>query len=218
MSASPILPSTNNSRKTHYPDSGSGTVTGALCAGSGSQPADINLGAKIITLNDHVHLRANICKNYSCTPTFINPDPNNPKFVFVEGVINFQNVTVSDNPLPPANKRSPGDVIFISYATSQNIPGSKQCPSNSAAIRLGKDGSNSLDAPKAYFIATNGMLCVDQTKFDSDAKTIGGVSGKDIYLSSISGATFELTFNPEFPLQTIPLDLSWGAVNVKRVY
>lgn len=208
--SSPTIPSAGNARKTHYPDSGSGTVAASLCAGSGSSPADINLGNKTITLNDHAHIRAHLCKAYTCTPKFINPEASKPKFVFVEGVINFENIT--------ADSTSPGDIIFISYATSQTISASKQCPSDSAAIRLGKDGSNSLIAPKAYFIATNGMLCVDQTKFDTGVKSIGGVSGKDIYLSSVSGTTFELTFNPEFPLSSIPLDLSWGATDVKRVY
>lgn len=208
--SSPTIPSAGNARKTHYPDSGSGTVAASLCAGSGSSPADINLGNKTITLNDHAHIRAHLCKAYTCTPKFINPEASKPKFVFVEGVINFENITADDT--------SPGDIVFISYATSQTISASKQCPSDSAAIRLGKDGSNSLIAPKAYFIATNGMLCIDQTKFDTGTKSIGGVSGKDIYLSSVSGTTFELTFNPEFPLSSIPLDLSWGATDVKRVY
>lgn len=208
--ASPTIPSSGNARKTHYPDSGAGTVPASSCGGSGSAPADLNLGSKTYTINDHAHVRAHLCKAYTCTPTFINPDADKPKFIFVEGVINFERVTVDST--------SPGDIVFISYSTSQNIAASKQCPSDSAAIRLGKDGSNSLLAPKAYFIATNGMLCVDQTKFDSGVKSLGGISGKDIYLSSNSGATFELTFSPEFPLSSIPLDLSWRASNVKRVY
>lgn len=208
--ATPTIPSSGNARKTHYPDSGSGVAQASACGGSGSAPADLNLGSKTYTINNHVHLRANLCKSYTCTPKFINPDANDPKFIFVEGVINFENVTVDSS--------SPGDIIFISYSTSQNISASKQCPSDSAAIRLGKDGSNSMHAPKAYFIATNGMLCVDQTKFDTGVESIGGVSGKDIYLSSNSGATFELTFNPEFPLSSVPLDLSWRASNLKRVY
>jgi hypothetical protein len=206
----PTIPSSGNDRETHYPDSGSGLAAASACGGSGSAPADLNLGTKTYTINDHVHIRAHLCKATSCTPTFINPDAANPKFIFVEGVINFERATVSSS--------SPGDIIFISYSTSQNISASKQCPSNSAAIRLGKDGSNSMVAPNAYFIATNGMLCVDQTKFDSGTESLGGVSGKDIYISSNSGATFELSFNPEFPLSSIPLDLSWRAANVKRVY
>jgi hypothetical protein len=208
--ASPVIPSSGNNRETHYPDSGAGTAAASACGGSGSAPADLNLGTKTYTINDHVHIRANLCKATSCKPTFINPDASKPKFIFVEGVINFERATVDSS--------SPGDIIFISYSTSQTISASKQCPSNSAAIRLGKDGSNSMVAPNAYFIATNGMLCVDQTKFDSGADALGGVSGKDIYLSSNSGATFELSFNPEFPLSSIPLDLSWRAANVKRVY
>lgn len=208
--SAPTIPSSGNARKTHYPDSGPGTAPASSCGGSGTSPADLNLGNKTITLNDHVHIRGHLCKAYTCTPKFINPDASKPKFVFVEGVINFENIT--------ADNSSPGDIIFISYATSQTISASKQCPSDSAAIRLGKDGSNSLIAPKAYFIATNGMLCVDQTKFSTGVKSIGGVSGKDIYLSSVSGTTFELTFNPEFPLSSIPLDLSWGATDVKRMY
>lgn len=210
-STSPVtIPSSGNVRETHYPDSGAGTVPASQCGGSGSAPADLNLGDKTYTINNHAHIRAHLCKAYNCRPKFINPDASTPKFIFVEGVINFERVTVDST--------SPGDIIFISYSTSQTISASKQCPSNSAAIRLGKDGSNSLLAPNAYFIATNGMLCVDQTKFDTGVQSIGGVSGKDIYLSSNSGATFELTFNPEFPLSSVPLDLSWRAANVKRVY
>ena len=208
--AAPTIPSSGNARKTHYPDSGAGTVPASSCGGSGTAPADLNLGSKTYIINDHAHIRANLCKAYTCTPKFINPDASKPKFIFVEGVINFERVTVDNT--------SPGDIIFISYSTSQIISASKQCPSNSAAIRLGKDGSNSLVAPKAYFIATNGMLCIDQTKFNTGSESLGGVSGKDIYLSSNSGATFELTFNPEFPLSSVPLDLSWRASNVKRVY
>lgn len=208
--AAPSIPSTGNARKTHYPDNGSGTVTASTCGGGSTAAADINLGSKTYTIKNHAHIRANLCKAYTCTPTFINPDANDPKFVFVEGVINFERVTVGSS--------SPGAIIFVSYSTSQTISDSKQCPSNAAAIRLGKDGSNSTYAPKAYFIATNGMLCVDQTKFDPGVKSLGGISGKDIYLSSNSGATFELAFDPQFPLSTIPLDLSWRAANVKRVY
>lgn len=208
--SAPTIPSTGNARKTHYPDNGSGTTTAGQCGGSGSGQADLSLGSKTYTINDHVHLRAHLCKATSCTPTFINPDASTPKFIFVEGIINFERVALDSS--------SPGEIIFISYSTSQTVPASKQCPSNAAAIRLGKDGSNSLVAPKSYFIATNGMLCVDQTKFDNGVKSLGGISGKDIYLSSNSGASFELTFNPEFPLTSVPLDISWRATNLLRVY
>ena len=210
LALSPVIPSTGNARKTHYPDTGAGTATSSACGGSGSTPADISLGNKTVTVNDHVHLRANLCKASSCTPTFINPDADNPKFIFVEGVINFERLTVDDS--------SPGTIVFISYSTSQTLSASKQCPSNAAAIRLGKDGANNLLAPKAYLIATNGMLCVDQTKFGENVKSLGGISGKDLYLSSNSGTNFSLTFDPDFPLTSIPLDLSWRASNVKRVY
>ena len=209
--ASPVsIPSAGNDRKTHYPDTGAGTASASACGGSGSAPADLNLGSKTYVIKDHVHVRAHFCKASDCTPTFINPDAGTTKFVFIEGVMNFQNIKIDSS--------SPGNIIFISYSTSQSLSDSKQCPSNSAAIRLGKDGSISLYAPKAYFIATNGMLCLDQTKFDSGVKSLGGISGKDIYISSNSGATFELAFNPEFPLSTVPLDLSWRSTNIKRVY
>lgn len=220
--ASPTIPSSGNDRKTHYPSSDAGTVPASQCAGTGSAPADLNLGTKTYTIKDHVHIRANLCKAVACKPTFVNPDPGTTKFVFVEGVINFENVYVSNGTgypnagTPPTT--SPGNIVFISYSTSQSLQDSKQCPSNSAAIRIGKDGSNSIFAPNAYFIATNGMLCVDQTKFTTGVSSLGGISGKDIYISSNSGATFELTFNPEFPLNSVPLDLSWRATNVKRVY
>lgn len=220
--AAPTIPSSGNARKTHYPDSGAGTVPASQCGGAGTAPADLNLGTKTYTIKDHVHIRANLCKATACKPTFVNPDAGTTKFIFVEGVINFENVYVSNGVSYPntgtAPTVSPGNIVFISYSTSQNLQDSKQCPSNSAAIRIGKDGSNSIFAPNAYFIATNGMLCIDQTKFTTGVRSLGGISGKDIYISSNSGASFELTFNPEFPLDSVPLDLSWRASNVKRVY
>jgi hypothetical protein len=220
---SPVsIPSTGNARKTHYPDSGSGTIASSSCNGSGTNPADLNLGSKTYIIKDNVHIRANLCKASACSPTFVNPDPGTTKYIFVEGVINFENVYISNGVGYPNGGTVPqvsqGNIAFISYSTSQILPGSKQCPSNAAAIRLGKAGSDSLFAPNGYFIATNGMLCVDQTKFADGVSSVGGVSGKDIYISSNSGSSFSLTFNPSFPLSSIPLDLSWRASNVKRVY
>jgi hypothetical protein len=220
--AAPVIPSNGNNRKTHYPDSGTGTALASTCGGSGGSQADINLGSKVVTLKDHAHLRANLCKASSCKPTFVNPDTGTTKFLFVEGVINFENLYVSNGVGYPNGGTAPpvssGNIVFISYSTSQNIPASKQCPSNAASIRLGKDGANSLFAPNAYFISTNGMMCIDQTKYATDIRSLGGISGKDIYISSNSGGVFELTFNPQFPLTNVPLDLSWRAAGVKRVY
>lgn len=211
--ASPVTIPRTTARKSHYPDTNDGVIDAFACTFSGSaiapNKADLNLSNRTYIIKDHVHVRAHLCRNYTCTPTFKNPD-NDTKFIFVEGVINFQNITVDDN--------SVGNIAFISYSTSQTIAGSKQCPSNLAAIRIGKDGSNAVNAPKAYFIAVNGMLCIDQTKFLNGAASLGGISGKDLYISSNSGGVFYLTFNPQFPLSDIPLDLAWRTGNIKRLY
>lgn len=220
--AAPFIPSNGNNRKTHYPDDGTGTALASACGGSGAAQADISLGNKTITLKDHAHIRANLCKATACKPTFVNPDAGTTKFLFVEGVINFENVYVSNGVSYPnggtAPTVSPGNIVFISYSTSQTLSGSKQCPSNAAAIRFGQAGADSIFAPNGYFISTNGMMCIDQTKYATDIRSLGGISGKDIYISSNSGGVFELTFNPQFPLTNVPLDLSWRAAGVKRVY
>ena len=211
-----------NKRKTHYPDTNAGVVAAFACTGSGSAtgsgPADLNLGTdRTYTIYNHAHVRANLCKAYVCTPRFKNPDAGTTKFIFVEGVVNFENVIADDDPASP--NYSPGSVVFISYSTNQAISASAQCPSSQASIRIGKaTGSREILAPRAYFIAINGTLCIDQSKFTANRSTLGGVSGKDIYISSNSGGSFYLTFNPNFPLSQIPLDLTWRSANLKRLY
>lgn len=222
-SSTPItIPAVNGSRTTHYPDTGSGLAPSSACGGSSTTPADLNLGTNTYIIKDNVHLRANLCKANACSPTFVNPDANTTKYIFVEGVVNFENVYISNGQNYPNTGTPPmvsqGNIVFISYSTSQVLKDSKQCPSNAAAIRLGKAGSENMFAPNGYFIATNGMLCVDQTKFANSISSLGGISGKDIYISSNSGTTFTLSFNPAFPLSSIPLDLSWRASSLKRVY
>lgn len=212
------IPSAGNDKKTHYPNSLSGTASsGSPSCGTAG---DIDLGERKIILNDHAHVRGHFCKNNAnCRPKFVNPDSANPVFVFVEGTMNFKNITVSKDPASPFY--SPGDVVLISYSPAisgiTGLNGSK-CNGNVATIHLSKDGSNDVLAPKLYLIATVGVICIDQTKFPGADDALGGISGHDLVISSNSGTSFNLSFNPEFPLDSIPIDLSWRAVHIKRLY
>ncbi len=207
------IPATLNSKKTHYPDTLSGVATGvAPSCGNGG---DLNLGERTIVLDDHAHVRGHFCKNSDqCRPKFINPDSAHPKFVFVEGVINFKNVTVKE-------PESPGDVVLISYSPAisgvAGVNGSK-CNGNVVSIHFNNDGSNNVVAPNLYVISTVGTVCIDQTKFPSTSDALGGISGHDLVVSSNSGTVFTLAFNPEFPVSEIPVDLSWRATHTKRLY
>ena len=156
------LPSTGNTKKTHYPDSGTNTVN--TCGTSGN----LALGSNTFVIRDHLHVRANLCGSSACAPTFTNPDVD-IKFIFVEGTINFNAV-----------KTTPGSgpLVFITYGAD---PASKAsvCPYG-GSLYLGQAGSSDTDAPKIYFMAMNG-LCIDKTKFDS-SPALGGISGKNIYV------------------------------------
>ena len=50
-------------------------------------------------------MRANLCAASACKPTFYNPD-STPKYIFVEGTINFNGV---------ASASGSGPIVLISY-------------------------------------------------------------------------------------------------------
>lgn len=192
------IPSTGNTKKTHYPDSSSGVSTS--CGSSG----DLSLATGQYTIRDHVHIRANLCAASACTPTFYNPDSGAAgiKFIFVEGSVNFGSVQTA---------AGSGPIVIVAYGSDPSGI-SNACP-DGGAIHLSNSGNTS--APALYFLAING-LCLDQTKFSS-AKALGGVSGKNIYIATNSGTPFDLGLDPTFPTSSIPVDLAWRAVRYRRL-
>jgi hypothetical protein len=192
------IPSTGNTKKTHYPDSSNGISTSCDTAG------DLSLATGQYTIRDHVHIRASLCAATACTPTFYNPDAGAAgiKFVFIEGTVNFDGIqTVSGS----------GPIVFVAYGAD---PASKtsDCPLG-GAMYLGKNGTAT--APAAFLLATNGV-CLDKTKFGA-AEALGGVSGKNIYIATNSGSPFDLGLDPSFPVSSIPIDLAWRAVRYLRL-
>jgi len=189
------IPSTGNTKKTHYPDSGSNVSTS--CGTSG----DLALATGQYNIKDNVHIRANLCAASACTPTFYNPDAT-PKYIFVEGSINFGGVLSASGS---------GPIILVSYGAD---PASKTsvCPYG-GAIYLGNSGT--VNAPDIYFLANNG-LCFDKTKFGG-VTSFGGISGKNIYISTNSGSPHDPTLNTSFPLNDVPLDIAWHATRYRRL-
>jgi len=192
------IPSNGNIKKTHYPDSGNNVSTS--CGSSG----DLTLASGQYNIKDHVHLRANLCALSACTPIFYNPDTGAAgiKYVFIEGTINFDNITTA---------AGSGPIVFITYGAD---PASKTgvCPLG-GSLYLGNNGQTS--APAIYLLAQNG-LCLNQTKFGS-APALGGLSGKNIYISTNSGTPFDLGLDTQFPVASIPIDLSWHASRYRRL-
>lgn len=193
--ASPrTIPSTGNTKKTHYPDSNSNVSTS--CGTSG----DLSLGSSQYNISDNVHIRANLCTATACSPTFNNPD-STPKYIFVEGTVNFDHVTTTS---------TSGPIVIITYGTD---PSSKtgSCPYG-GSIYL---GNGSTSAPALYLLATNG-ICLDKSKFSS-SPALGGVGGKNIYIATNPGSPWDLKLDPNFPVSSIPLDLSWRVVYYQRL-
>ncbi len=188
------IPSTGNTKKTHYPDNGSNISTS--CGTSGN----IDLASGQYNIKDHIHLRASLCQTVICTPTFYNPD-SSIKFVFVEGAVAFDSLQTASGS---------GPIAFVTYGSD---PSSKAdvCPLG-GAMYLGNGGTT--NAPKIYLVANNG-LCLDKTKFGA-APAIGGVSGKNLYIATNSGTPFDLTVDPSFPVTQIPVNLAWRAARYQR--
>ena len=192
------IPSTGNTKKTHYPDSSSNISSS--CGTSG----DLALGSARYNILNHVHLRANLCAASGCSPTFYNPDSGAAgiKFVFVEGTINFNSVqTVAGS----------GPIVFVSYGSDPSSKASA-CPYG-GAIYIGNNSSTS--APALYLLALNGV-CLDKTKFGA-ANALGGISGKNIYIATNPGTPFDLGLDPSFPSSSIPIDLAWKATRYQRL-
>jgi len=193
------IPSTGNTKKTHYPDSASSIA--ASCGTSG----DLALGSNQYNIRDHVHVRADLCGAAACNPTFYNPDTGAAgiKFVFIEGSINFDSVKTA---------AASGPIVFVTYGAD---PASKTsvCPIG-GSIYIGKDNSNT-SAPAAYFLALNGV-CLEKTKF-STSPALGGLSGKNLYISTNSGSPFDLYLDPSFPVNSIPIDLAWRAMRYRTL-
>lgn len=189
------IPSTGNSKKTHYPDSGSGTVT--TCGTSGN----IQLAKGTYVIRDNVHLRASLCATSECFPTFYNPDTD-MKYIFVEGTINFGSLNT---------QAGSGPIVFIAYGADTGLK-TGMCPLGDS-IYLGHDDTTS--APAVYLLATNG-LCIEKTKFNTN-NALGGVGGKNVYIESNPGTPWDLAFDPGFPTSSIPIDLSWKATRYRRL-
>jgi hypothetical protein len=192
------IPSVNGSKATHYPDSSSNVSTS--CGTSGN----IDLGSGQYNINANVHLRANLCSASACTPTFYNPDSGSAgtKYIFVEGTVNFDNVLTASGS---------GPIVLITYGAD---PASKTgvCPYG-GSLYIGK--TSTLSAPALYLLAMNG-LCLDQTKFGSDP-ALGGLGGKNIYISTNSGTPFDLSLDTSFPVENIPINLAWRAARYERL-
>lgn len=191
-----LIPRTGNEKKTHYPDTASGIATS--CGTNGNIPLVTDA---TYTIRDNVHLRANLCKTSACNPIFNNPNPTT-KYIFVEGVVNFDSVRST-----PGS----GPIVIMSYGPDQHT---HSCGSAGDAIYLGKSNIETA-APKIYLLAKNGV-CLDKTKFGIDP-ALGGIGGKGIYISTNSGHPWDLHLDPTFPLNEIPLDLTWRQVGYQRI-
>lgn len=192
------IPSTGNTKKTHYPNTDPNVITS--CGTNGN----INLGSNRYNILDHVHIRANLCATSACTPTFYNPDtgPSGMKFVFVEGTINFDSFqTIAGS----------GSIVFVTYGSD---PASKAsvCPLG-GSVYLGNSGTTI--GPAVYFIANNG-ICLDKTRFGA-SPSLGGISGKNVFIATNPGSPFDLGLDPLFPVDQIPVDLSWKAIRFRRL-
>lgn len=188
------IPSTGNTKKTHYPDSSSNVASS--CGTSGN----LNLGTGQYNITDHVHLRANLCATSACSPTFYNPD-SSLKFVFVEGTINFDKVISASGS---------GPIVFVTYGAD---PASKTsvCPYG-GSIYL---GNGETEAPAIFLLAMNG-ICLDKSKFDV-APALGGIAGKNLFVSTNSGTPFDLELDVNFPTNEVPIDLAWRAARYERL-
>lgn len=192
------IPSTGNTKKTHYPDSASNISLS--CGTSG----DLSLGSNQYNIKDHVHIRANLCAATACSPIFYNPDSGAAgiKFVFIEGTVNFNSLTTASGS---------GPIVFVVYGAD---PASKVsvCPLG-GSIYLGNSGDTI--APAIYLLSTNGV-CLDKTRFGA-APALGGLSGKNIYIATNPGTPFDLGMDTSFPVSSIPIDLSWRAIRYRRL-
>jgi hypothetical protein len=189
------IPSAGNTKRTHYPDSSSNVS--ASCGTAG----DLSLASGQYNITDNVHIRANLCAASGCTPTFYNPTAGT-KYIFVEGSINFNSIQSASGS---------GPIVLISYGPD---PASKTgvCPLG-GSIYLGNSGTSS--APAIYFLANNGA-CFDNTKFSS-SPALGGISAKNVYISTSPGTPFDLKLDTAFNSSSVPINLAWHASKYRRL-
>jgi len=186
------------SKKSHYPDSDSGTSTS--CGSNGN----VQLATGQYNITDHVHIRANLCADTACNPTFYNPDQGQAgmKFVFIEGNVNFGSLHTA---------AGSGPIVFVVYGPD---PASKTgvCPEG-GAFYLGD--SDTTSAAAIYVVAQNGV-CLDKTKFSTDP-ALGGITGKNIYVATNPGTPFDLTLDSNYPTNGIPINFTWKAAYYRRI-
>lgn len=193
------IPSTGNTKKTHYPDSSSGVSTS--CGSSGDLTLK-NGTTATYNITDNAHIRANLCKATACSPTFNNTS-GSLKFIFIEGTINFTTVHTASGSAP---------LVFVTYGAD---PGThSKCPYGDS-IYMTNNGSDAITAPAAYFLAMN-SVCLYQPKFGA-SPALGGLGGKNIFISSNSGSPFDLYLDPNFPVSSIPINLAWRATGYERL-
>ena len=189
------IPSVVGSKQTHYPDTSSNISTS--CGTSG----DLSLGSDEYDIYDNVHLRANLCLVNQCAPIFYNPTAS-LKYVFIEGTVNFGSVQT---------KSGSGPLAFIIYGADPTY-NTSVCPYGGAGYIA---NSGTTTAPALYLLATNG-ICLDKTRFGA-APALGGIAGKNIYISTNPGSPFDLYMDVNFPVSQIPINLTWRAVLYQRL-
>lgn len=194
--ASPrTIPSSGHTKQTQYPDNGSNISTS--CGTSG----DLSLGSTQYNITSNVHVRANFCAATACSPTFYNPS-SSPVYLFIEGSANFSGLTTASGS---------GPIILVIYGTDPASL-SATCPYG-GSLYLGNGGTT--NAPKIYLLTMNG-LCMDKTKFSAQP-SLGGLSGKNVYIATNPGSPFDLGLDTSFPVSAIPVDLSWHAARYRRL-
>jgi hypothetical protein len=202
--SSPPADKANSYHTIHYPDSGVGVNTACTTVAT---KGSLDLGNDIqYNLNQNIHIRASLCSNVPCRPIFNNPSTTT-RYVFVEGTINFEQIR---------NTAGSGPIAFISYgADPANL--TLVCPEG-GAVRIGQQGNNNTNAPQIFLLAANGGMCLDGTKFSGTTSSLGGVSGKNLYIATNSGTPFDLTINPSFPISDIPINLTFKATQYRRIF
>lgn len=123
--------------------------------------------------------------------------------MFVEGSVNFDAVSTLSGS---------GPIVMVVYGTD---PSSKTsvCPYGGATY-IGNGGTTL--APKMYFVSMNG-LCLDKTKLSTNNPSFGGLSGKNIYISSSPGSPYAITLDSTFPVSSVPVNLAWHASLYRRL-
>ena len=145
-----------------------------------------------------------MCAATPCAPTFYNPDSGAAgiKYIFIEGSARFKALYTA-----PGS----GPMVIVTYGADPPSLAA-DCPLGGSLLLGNYDNTS---APAVYLLAQNG-LCLDKTKFNT-FPALGGLSGKNIYISTNSGEVFDLSLDTQFPVGSIPVDLSWRAASYRRL-